>query len=91
MIIYPALAIAEKHPGYSMVFNQRRKGEVKLSLMLVFFMMAGLITVFWGSWAKNGNILLPPPFWHGDAETLQRLWWKEIRKTQGAEPSGGRA
>lgn len=48
LIIYPVLALCEKHPKYTELFNQRRSGEVKASLLCVFVMMAALITVFWG-------------------------------------------
>ncbi len=48
MIIYPVLALCEKHSQYAALFNQRRSGEVKASLILVFLMMAVMIAVFWG-------------------------------------------
>jgi len=48
LVIYPILALCEKHPKYSALFNQRRPGEVKKSLVLAFLMMAAMITVFWG-------------------------------------------
>ncbi|MGE4485808.1 MAG: phosphatidate cytidylyltransferase [Oscillospiraceae bacterium] len=48
LIVYPVLALCEKHPKFAALFNQRRKGEVKTSLLCVFIMMAVMITVFWG-------------------------------------------
>lgn len=48
LIIYPALALAEKHPRYAALFNERSKGEVKNSMVLVFLMMAVMIAIFWG-------------------------------------------
>jgi dolichol kinase len=48
LLIYPILALLEQHPLYDGLFSQRRSGEVKKSLMLVFFMMAALISIFWG-------------------------------------------
>lgn len=48
ILAYPVLNLFERLPQYGALFNQRREGEVKLSLILVFFMMAALITIFWG-------------------------------------------
>ena len=48
VLAYPALWLFERLPQYGALFNQRRDGEVKMSLILVFFMMAALITLFWG-------------------------------------------
>lgn len=48
LLVYPILALCERHPNYAALFNQRGKGEVKMSLMLVFLMMAAMITIFWG-------------------------------------------
>ena len=48
LVIYPLLYFAERHPKYGNLFNQRRPGEVRESLLLVFLMMAFLVSVFWG-------------------------------------------
>jgi len=48
LLVYPLLALFEKYPRYTLLFSQRRKGEVKTSLVLVFLMMAAMITLFWG-------------------------------------------
>ena len=48
LLIYPALAILESNTKLMEHLIQRRKGEVKTSLLLVFCMMAVLITIFWG-------------------------------------------
>ncbi len=48
LLIYPALAILEKHTRLMDLLCQRKNGEIKASLMLVFGMMAALITIFWG-------------------------------------------
>ena len=47
-IVYPVLALCERSSKYSTFFNQRCNGEVKNSLLLVFLMMAAMISVFWG-------------------------------------------
>ena len=48
LLIYPVLAILETRSKLLEHLIQRRKGEVKASLILVFCMMAVLITIFWG-------------------------------------------
>jgi len=47
-IVYPLLHLAEGWQGYGRLFNQRRKGEVKASLLLLFCTHAGLIALCWG-------------------------------------------
>ncbi len=48
VIVYPLLWAAERHPIYSNLFQERKVGEVKSSLVLLFGTAAILITVFWG-------------------------------------------
>jgi len=42
------IAIVEKYPKVISAFHQRKKGEIRSSLVLAFVMMALLTTVFWG-------------------------------------------
>lgn len=46
--VYPILALLERFPQYARFFVQRRKGEVKMSLILICLMVATLTIVFWG-------------------------------------------
>lgn len=46
--VYPMLAFAERFPGYSQLLTERRRGEIKRSLIAVFGMFAVLIAVLWG-------------------------------------------
>ena len=48
ILIFPILSILEKEPWYEKLFVQKSKGEVKRSLLQLFFMFAALITVGWG-------------------------------------------
>lgn len=48
IIIYPLLTLAERHPKYGDFFSERRKGEVKMSTILLTVMVIVLIIVFWG-------------------------------------------
>lgn len=47
-MVYPLLWLAEDIPGYSALLTERRRGELKRSLVLVFSVFALLITVCWG-------------------------------------------
>lgn len=51
--VYPILAILERFPQYAKFFVQRRKGEVKMSLILICLMVATLTAIFWG-WLGGG-------------------------------------
>lgn len=48
VIVYPVVAFMERYPKFMSIFNERKEGEVKSSLLIVFLMMALLIFVFWG-------------------------------------------
>lgn len=46
--VYPILAFGERFDGYSELLTQRKDGEIKRSLMLVFLMFAVIIGICWG-------------------------------------------
>lgn len=48
LILYPVLRLLEGWRGYDDLFVQRRAGEVKKSLLMLFLMLAGLIAICWG-------------------------------------------
>lgn len=48
VIVYPILKLAEHWTGYSELFVQRKTGEIKHSLMLLFLSGALLVAIFWG-------------------------------------------
>ena len=48
LAVYPLLCLAERLPGYSRFVTERRPGELKASLLLVFAMFAAVIAVCWG-------------------------------------------
>ncbi len=52
VLIYPVLARFEHEEIYSRLFVQKSPGEVKRSLLMLFFMFAGVITVAWGIFGK---------------------------------------
>jgi len=47
-VVYPILAAAEHLRGYSDLLTERKSGELKKSLLIVFTMFAIVITVCWG-------------------------------------------
>lgn len=48
VMVFPILAFAEKIPGYSELLIERKSGEIKSSLILVFSMFTVLICLCWG-------------------------------------------
>ncbi|MDR1101996.1 MAG: hypothetical protein LBL34_06585 [Clostridiales bacterium] len=49
VIIFPILTFAEKHiKSYSVVLNERRKGEVKRTMVIMAVCYGSLIAIFWG-------------------------------------------
>ena len=47
-LVYPALAFAERFKGYSKLLVERKNGEIKNSLVVVFIMYAAMIGICWG-------------------------------------------
>lgn len=47
-VVYPILLLAENIKGYSNFVTERKSGELKQSLLIVFSMFAFVITVGWG-------------------------------------------
>ena len=48
VLIYPLLSFFEKESWYGKLFVQKSPGEIKRSLLMLFFMFAAVITVSWG-------------------------------------------
>lgn len=48
MIVYPILAFAEKIKGFSELLTQKKAGEIKNSLLLMFLSAAVITAVVWG-------------------------------------------
>lgn len=48
VLVFPILMFAESIPGYSELLTERKKGEIKRSLIVVFGMFFVLICVCWG-------------------------------------------
>lgn len=50
--IYPLLALAENEAWYGSLFVQKSPGEIKRSILMLFFMFAAVISVAWGVLGK---------------------------------------
>jgi phytol kinase len=48
LALYPVITYIERFPKVMEMLIQRKNGEIKSSLIIVFFMMAVLIALFWG-------------------------------------------
>ena len=48
VVVYPLLSLFENEGWYSRLFVQKSPGEIKRSLLMLFFMFAAVITVSWG-------------------------------------------
>ena len=48
VLVYPLLSLFENESWYGKLFVQKSPGEVKRSLLMVFFMFAAVIAVSWG-------------------------------------------
>jgi len=47
-IVYPILRLCEKYSWYDNLFVQKKKGEIKISLVLLFTMISAVIAFSWG-------------------------------------------
>ena len=52
VVIYPILSAFENASWFEKLFVQKSAGEIKKSLLLLFFMFAAMITVSWGFFGK---------------------------------------
>lgn len=57
VVVYPILAFFERFHGFSRLTTERKHGELKASLLLVFGMFAAVIAVCWG-WLGDRYLVL---------------------------------
>lgn len=68
LVVYPILALFERFKSYSQLTTERKKGELKQSLLLVFGMFALVIAVCWGALGDRLLVLASIYAWgFGDA------------------------
>ncbi len=56
-IVFPILTLIEHIPGYSELLVERKRGEIKSSLLVVFVMFTALICVCWG-WLGEKHLVV---------------------------------
>lgn len=67
-MVFPILMFAERMPGYSELLIERKKGEIKKSLVVVFTMFSVLIFVLWGLLGEKYLVIASVFAWgFGDA------------------------
>jgi len=66
--VFPVLAFAERIPGFSRMLTERKRGELKSSLVTISVMFAVLICVCWGWLGKKYLVIASVLAWGvGDA------------------------
>lgn len=78
IIVYPILALAEKKvPAYSKLLTERKHGELKRSLIVVFAMFAVITSVCWG-WMGEQLLILACIFAWGFGDAAAALVGKRF-------------
>lgn len=68
ILVFPILSFAERFKGYSELLTERKDGELKRSLIVVFCMFALMISLGWGWFNKSWLVLACIYAWgFGDA------------------------
>lgn len=78
-VVYPALHLLERWRGYAALLRQRKTGEIKQSLLLVFFMFASIIAVCWG-WLNDRALVLACIYAWGFGDAFAALIGKRYGK-----------
>ncbi len=78
-LVFPALAMAERVPGYSRLLIERKDGEIKNSLIIVFVMFAVLISVCWG-WIGERYLVIASALAWGFGDAAAALVGKRFGK-----------
>lgn len=88
-VVYPILCLAERWSGYEAFVVQRKTGEVKKSLLLLFISHAVLIALCWG-WLDQPYIAVTAILVWGAGDTMAALVGKRFGKhpvnLRGADP-----
>lgn len=79
IVVYPILAFFERFKGYSQLTTERKSGELKTSLLLVFGMFAVIATICWG-WLGDKYLVLASIYAWGFGDALAALIGKRFGK-----------
>jgi len=77
VMVFPILQYAERIPGYSNLLTERKKGEIKKSLVIVFIMFSILISVCWG-WLNLKYLVIASVFAWGFGDAAAALVGKRF-------------
>ena len=53
VVVYPLLGVIEPMSWYSSLFVEKEPGEIRQSLLMLFFMFAGVVVVSWGGFGRS--------------------------------------
>jgi dolichol kinase len=76
-LVFPVLTLAERIPGYAALLTERKPGEIKRSLVLVFSMFAVLLGVCWG-WLGEKYLVIASVFAWGLGDAAAALVGKRF-------------
>lgn len=79
LLVYPVLWAAESIKGYSKVVTERKSGELKSSLLIVFFMFAVVVSICWG-WFSDKMLALASIYAWGFGDAFAALIGKRFGK-----------
>jgi len=79
VIVYPILVLFERRPSFSEVTTERKHGELKSSLLLVFSMFAVVISICWGIF-KDPYLVLAAIYAWGIGDAAAALIGKKFGK-----------
>jgi len=77
VVVYPILAIFERFRGFSELTTERKKGELKTSLLLVFGMFAFVMSICWG-WLGDKYLVLTAIYAWGFGDAAAALVGKRF-------------
>lgn len=79
VVVYPILAVMERFKGFSELTTERKSGELKASLLLVFFMFAVVMAICWG-WVGDKYLVLASIYAWGFGDAAAALIGKRFGK-----------
>lgn len=78
-IVFPLLCLVEKYQWYGKLFVQKKSGEVKKSLLMLFIMYAVLVSICWGALNKPYIAMVSTLMW-GVGDAAAALFGKKYGK-----------
>ena len=79
IIVYPLLIVLERFKNFSEITTERKKGELKNSLLLVFTMYAVVVSICWG-WLGDKYLALAAIYAWGFGDAVAALIGKKFGK-----------